>query len=146
LKRIFLWEGFPGHPLRKDYLALPGGYKPGLQRFPYEFPEGQRTYPNLLADTPTQAPAVPRLDQPPEHPFPIEEPPPAARPSDPTGTEAALSRGVGADPSLAGGTAVDPGDTLDRAHAGPGAEADRADAQGAPGEASSGGDEPEATA
>jgi NADH-quinone oxidoreductase subunit C len=21
LKRIFLWDGFPGHPLRKDYLA-----------------------------------------------------------------------------------------------------------------------------
>jgi NADH-quinone oxidoreductase subunit C len=47
LKRIFLWEGFPGHPLRKDYLALPGGYKPGLQRFPYEFPEGQTSYPYL---------------------------------------------------------------------------------------------------
>ena len=27
----------PGHPLRKDFLALPGGFKPGLQRFPYEF-------------------------------------------------------------------------------------------------------------
>jgi NADH-quinone oxidoreductase subunit C len=47
LKRIFLWEGFPGHPLRKDYLAMPGGYKPGLQRFPYEFPEGQHEYPYL---------------------------------------------------------------------------------------------------
>jgi NADH-quinone oxidoreductase subunit C len=47
MKRIFLWEGFPGHPLRKDYLALPGGYKPGLQRFPYEFPEGQHEYPYL---------------------------------------------------------------------------------------------------
>ena len=44
LKRIFLWEGFPGHPLRKDFLALPGGYKPGLQRFPFEFPAGQRNY------------------------------------------------------------------------------------------------------
>ena len=29
LKRIFLWEGFPGHPLRKDFLSMPGGYKPG---------------------------------------------------------------------------------------------------------------------
>lgn len=47
LKRIFLWEGFPGHPLRKDYLALPGGYKPGLQRFPYEFTEGEKQYPYL---------------------------------------------------------------------------------------------------
>jgi len=39
MKRIFLWEGFPGHPLRKDYMTLPGGFKPGLQRFPKEDPE-----------------------------------------------------------------------------------------------------------
>lgn len=38
LKRIFLWEGFPGHPLRKDFMTLPGGFKPGLQRFPKEEP------------------------------------------------------------------------------------------------------------
>jgi NADH-quinone oxidoreductase subunit C len=61
LKRIFLWEGFPGHPLRKDFLALPGGYKPGLQRFPFEFPEGQRDYPNLSQPEGPRAPAVPRL-------------------------------------------------------------------------------------
>jgi NADH-quinone oxidoreductase subunit C len=36
LKRIFLWEGFPGHPLRKDFLEMPGGFHPGLQRFPKE--------------------------------------------------------------------------------------------------------------
>lgn len=39
LKRLFLWEGFPGHPLRKDFMTLPGGYHPGLQRFPNEDPE-----------------------------------------------------------------------------------------------------------
>jgi NADH-quinone oxidoreductase subunit C len=61
LKRIFLWEGFPGHPLRKDFLALPGGYKPGLQRFPFEFPEGQRDYPNLSQPEGPRAPSVPRL-------------------------------------------------------------------------------------
>lgn len=38
LKRLFLWEGFPGHPLRKDFLTLPGGFKPGLQHFPKEVP------------------------------------------------------------------------------------------------------------
>lgn len=65
LKRIFLWEGFPGHPLRKDFLALPGGYKPGLQRFPYEFPDGQRGYPALASRDPA-APTVPRLDRPAE--------------------------------------------------------------------------------
>lgn len=64
-RRIFLWEGFPGHPLRKDFLALPGGFKPGLQRFPFEFPAGQRAYPELQGtDTPT-APTVPRPDRPP---------------------------------------------------------------------------------
>ena len=38
LKRMLLWEGFPGHPLRKDFMTLPGGVKPGLQRFPKEDP------------------------------------------------------------------------------------------------------------
>jgi NADH-quinone oxidoreductase subunit C len=61
LKRIFLWEGFPGHPLRKDFLAMPGGYKPGLQRFPFEFPEGQHSYPNLSQPDGPQAPSVPLL-------------------------------------------------------------------------------------
>ena len=39
LKRIMLWEGFPGHPLRKDFMALPGGFRPGLRRFPNEDPD-----------------------------------------------------------------------------------------------------------
>ena len=34
LTRLFLWETFPGHPLRKDFMALPGGQKPGLSQFP----------------------------------------------------------------------------------------------------------------
>lgn len=36
LRRIFLWDGFPGHPLRKDFLHLPGGVQPGLHKFPGE--------------------------------------------------------------------------------------------------------------
>ena len=36
LRRVFLWEGFAGHPLRKDYLNLPGGQMAGLERFPGE--------------------------------------------------------------------------------------------------------------
>src|SRR3989337_1186147 len=32
LRRIFLWEGFPGHPLRKDWLNFPGGPTAGLER------------------------------------------------------------------------------------------------------------------
>ncbi len=39
LKRLLLWEGFAGHPLRKDFMSLPGGLKPGLKRFPKEDPE-----------------------------------------------------------------------------------------------------------
>ena len=35
LRRLFLWEGYPGHPLRKDFLGLEQ-QTPGLQRFPYE--------------------------------------------------------------------------------------------------------------
>ena len=39
LKRMLLWEGFPGHPLRKDFMSLQGGVSPGLRRFPKEDPE-----------------------------------------------------------------------------------------------------------
>jgi NADH-quinone oxidoreductase subunit C len=35
LRRILLWEGFPGHPLRKDYLRVPGA-NPGWPYFPGE--------------------------------------------------------------------------------------------------------------
>jgi NADH-quinone oxidoreductase subunit C len=40
LKRLFLWDGFPGHPLRKDFMRFPTGEHPGLQRFPKEDPAG----------------------------------------------------------------------------------------------------------
>jgi NADH-quinone oxidoreductase subunit C len=36
MRRVFLWDGFAGHPLRKDYLNLPGGQMAGLERFPGE--------------------------------------------------------------------------------------------------------------
>jgi len=39
LRRVFLWDGFDGWPLRKDYLIGPGGRFPGLERFPGESPE-----------------------------------------------------------------------------------------------------------
>jgi NADH-quinone oxidoreductase subunit C len=38
LTRIFLWDSFPGHPLRKDFMALPGGRKAGLTQFPKQNP------------------------------------------------------------------------------------------------------------
>ena len=36
LRRVFLWEGFAGYPLRKDWLNMPGGLMAGLERFPGE--------------------------------------------------------------------------------------------------------------
>lgn len=36
LRRIFLWEGYAGHPLRKDFLNLPRDKMAGLERFPGE--------------------------------------------------------------------------------------------------------------
>jgi NADH-quinone oxidoreductase subunit C len=36
LRRLLLWEGFPGHPLRKDWMGMVGGHTSGLARFPFE--------------------------------------------------------------------------------------------------------------
>lgn len=33
LQRMLLWDGFPGWPLRKDWLSMPGGLQPGLNEF-----------------------------------------------------------------------------------------------------------------
>lgn len=35
LRRMFLWEGYPGFPLRKDFLQIEG-HHPGLPNFPFE--------------------------------------------------------------------------------------------------------------
>ncbi len=35
MERVFLWAGFPGHPLRKDWLGMPGARKSGLSHFPH---------------------------------------------------------------------------------------------------------------
>jgi len=35
LRRLLLWEGYPGFPLRKDFLQIEG-HHPGLPRFPFE--------------------------------------------------------------------------------------------------------------
>jgi NADH-quinone oxidoreductase subunit C len=98
-KRIFLWDGFPGHPLRKDFLALPGGFKPGLQRFPYEFPQGQRGYDTLKETSEPVAPEVPRL---------------VRESGDPSQGDVigVPKTGAGNDPSQAGGTAKRPHDQI----------------------------------
>ena len=52
LSRLFLWDSFPGHPLRKDFMSLPGGQKPGLSQFPKQTPgqTGQEFRPRNLED------------------------------------------------------------------------------------------------
>lgn len=47
LRRLFLWEGFPGHPLRKDWMGMVGPHTPGLKRFPYE----DKSAPDRLMNT-----------------------------------------------------------------------------------------------
>ena len=37
MRRMFLWEGYPGFPLRKDFLQIPE-HHPGLPKFPFEEP------------------------------------------------------------------------------------------------------------
>jgi NADH-quinone oxidoreductase subunit C len=119
LKRIFLWEGFPGHPLRKDFLALPGGFKPGLQRFPFEFPEGQRNYPALQETEAPSAPAVPRLDAATTQAAGMGSQQPGSTLEDATPGEE--PQGAGRDVSQAGGTSPDPADSGERGHADSGA-------------------------
>ena len=54
LRRIFLWEGFAGYPLRKDFLQIAGGAQhPGLPHFPkQEQGYGVLTGPNWTAPEP----------------------------------------------------------------------------------------------
>jgi len=51
LRRIFLWEGFAGWPLRKDFLQVgQGAFNPGLPHFPKEGGErGLLSGPNWTA-------------------------------------------------------------------------------------------------
>ena len=41
LRRMFLWDGFPGYPLRKDFLQMPGQVRAGLPGFPHEGAEAE---------------------------------------------------------------------------------------------------------
>jgi NADH-quinone oxidoreductase subunit C len=58
LRRIFLWEGFAGWPLRKDFLQLgEGAYNPGLPHFPKEGGDrGVLSGPNWTLPAPEQRP------------------------------------------------------------------------------------------
>ena len=53
LRRMFLWDGFPGYPLRKDFLGMPGTLNAGLPGFPHE--GGENSWP-----VPGSTPTIPR--------------------------------------------------------------------------------------
>ncbi|MYB22089.1 MAG: NADH-quinone oxidoreductase subunit C [Chloroflexi bacterium] len=52
LRRMFLWEGFPGYPLRKDFLQMPGQVRAGLPGFPHESEENAWPVPGSVPQRP----------------------------------------------------------------------------------------------
>ncbi len=52
LRRMFLWEGFPGYPLRKDFLQMPGQVRAGLPGFPHESTENAWPVPGSVPQRP----------------------------------------------------------------------------------------------
>ena len=60
LRRLFLWDGFPGWPLRKDFLQMPGQIRAGLPGFPHESDENAWPVPGSVPQRP-QHPNDPAL-------------------------------------------------------------------------------------
>jgi len=52
LKRIFLWEGFPGYPLRKSFLQMPGNLTAGLPGFSHESGDNDWPVPGSVDERP----------------------------------------------------------------------------------------------
>ena len=52
LRRMFLWDGFPGYPLRKDFLQMPGQVRAGLPGFPHESVENAWPVPGSVPQRP----------------------------------------------------------------------------------------------
>ena len=52
LRRLFLWDGFPGWPLRKDFLQMPGQIRAGLPGFPHEGEENAWPVPGSVPQRP----------------------------------------------------------------------------------------------
>ncbi len=52
LRRMFLWDGFPGYPLRKDFLQMPGQVRAGLPGFPHEGSENAWPIPGSVPQRP----------------------------------------------------------------------------------------------
>ncbi len=62
LRRMFLWDGFPGYPLRKDFLQMPGQVRAGLPGFPHEGEENAWPVPGSVPQRPMHPndPSLPR--------------------------------------------------------------------------------------
>lgn len=60
LRRLFLWDGFPGWPLRKDFLQMPGQIRAGLPGFPHESTDNAWPVPGSVPQRP-QHPNDPAL-------------------------------------------------------------------------------------
>lgn len=52
LQRMFLWDGFPGYPLRKNFLQMPGDVRAGLPGFPHESEENAWPVPGSVPQRP----------------------------------------------------------------------------------------------
>ena len=52
LRRMLLWDGFPGYPLRKDFLQMPGQVRAGLPGFPHESEENAWPVPGSVPQRP----------------------------------------------------------------------------------------------
>ena len=52
LRRLFLWDGFPGYPLRKDFLQMPGQIRAGLPGFPHESEQNAWPVPGSVPQRP----------------------------------------------------------------------------------------------
>ena len=52
LRRMFLWEGFPGYPLRKSFLNMPGNLSAGLPGFSHESGGNDWPVPGTVSERP----------------------------------------------------------------------------------------------
>lgn len=52
LRRMLLWEGFPGYPLRKSFLQMPGNLTAGLPGFSHESGENDWPVPGSVEQRP----------------------------------------------------------------------------------------------
>ena len=52
LRRMFLWDGFPGYPLRKSFMQMPGNLTAGLPGFSHESGDNDWPVPGSVEERP----------------------------------------------------------------------------------------------